>query len=182
MCGDIVVQVSTGKIIFTGKAYFDQTKPINTQIYNVTVPIESIEQPTPADVVPIVDTPDVMPKPAPILYTPDVAPIMPPVVMPSHTSYGEHIDPLSNMRTTSLLDSVTPLVTEPTGTDQYASTPVLGDGTLEDSTSRASTVPMTDRSVSDSRAARRRDPAFNRGTKDALDAGIPFTTLLDPNG
>ena len=50
MCGAIVVQVSTGKTDYTGKAHFDNIKPItNAQIYNVTVPIESFTRSAPVD-------------------------------------------------------------------------------------------------------------------------------------
>jgi hypothetical protein len=125
--------------------------------------------PTPA---PIVHMPEVLPTPVPIVQSPDV--------MPTHAP----AHPPTNVRTPELPDSVSPLVTTPVGTDQYASPTVRSEGTIENSTSHTSSVPTStpDRCVPDNHASRRRDPAFNRGTRNALDAGIPFTTLFDPNG
>ena len=53
MRGAIVVQVSTGKTGYTGKAHFDNIKPIYVHMYNATVAIESFTRSAPADSAPI---------------------------------------------------------------------------------------------------------------------------------
>ena len=42
MRGVIVVQVSTGRTVYTGKVHFDKVKPVDTRVYNVTVPVNAI--------------------------------------------------------------------------------------------------------------------------------------------
>ena len=42
MCGEVVVQVATGKATYTGKALFDKVRPLDNNIYNITAPIANI--------------------------------------------------------------------------------------------------------------------------------------------
>ena len=49
MCGDIVVEVATGKVHYTAKAHFNSCAPLDSNVYNVTIPVDyaSPFQPSP---------------------------------------------------------------------------------------------------------------------------------------
>ena len=49
MCGDIVLEASTGKVHYTAKAHFDSCPPLDSTVYYVTVPIDHVSpfQPLP---------------------------------------------------------------------------------------------------------------------------------------
>ena len=71
MCGDVVVSVATGTLHYTGKAQYDGTCPINTSVYNVSVPVSAVSpfaipQPDPADIPTTLPAPAVTPRPIPL--------------------------------------------------------------------------------------------------------------------
>ena len=141
MCGDIVVQVSTGNTVYTGKAHFDNINQINTQIYNATVPIEFITRFVPVDSVSTNVTSTHAPMGesvhalAPIVHTHDV--------MPTHAPMGE---------------SVGALTPEPLLSDASA-TPVCVEPPIQPLDTDA-----TRSRSSDTSASRRCDPVFDRAT------------------